>query len=67
MIPAIKERRNYPLKLRLIIYEMYKASRILSSCQYYIADCADELERLTKENKCLRRKLNLKNKKRKLT
>jgi len=64
MIPEIKERRNYPLRLRLTIYEIHKASRILSECQFHIAACADELERLTKENKCLCRKLNLKNKKR---
>lgn len=63
MNSLVKERKNFPLRLRRTIYEIHKASQILTECQFHIAGCADELERLTKENKCLRRKLNLKNKK----
>jgi hypothetical protein len=40
---------DFALRLRQTIKKMYDASRLLSECQFHMAACADEIDRLNKE------------------
>jgi hypothetical protein len=50
------KKMDFALRLRKTIGKMYDASRLLSECQFHMAACADEIDRLNKEIRKLKRR-----------
>ena len=51
-----QKKLDFALRLRQTIKKMYDASRLLSECQFHMAACADEIDRLNQEIRKLKRR-----------
>jgi hypothetical protein len=47
---------DFAVRLRQTIEMMHKASRLLSECQFHMACCADEIDRLNQEIRKLKKR-----------
>jgi hypothetical protein len=50
------KKTDFAVRLRQTIKTLHDASRLLSECQFHMAGCADEIDRLNKEIRKLKRK-----------
>jgi exonuclease VII small subunit len=51
-----QKKPGFAMRLRQAIKKLHDASRLLDECQFHMAGAADEIDRLNKEIKKLKRK-----------